>query len=78
MASETEQKSDPTTRFLAAIDEQLRPLRKAVAELHGLWGKGIGYGGVDPRATSVLKRKVGTLQAQIRSLEKLAAGEVDE
>jgi hypothetical protein len=70
--------NEPTTRFLAAIGEQLGPLREATADLHGLWGKGIGDGRVDPRITRALKRKVGTVQAQIRSIEKLAAGETDE
>lgn len=69
---------EPTARFLAAIDECLQPLRDATAELHGLWGKGIGDGRVDPRVTRALKRKVGVVQAQIRSIEKLAAGEIDE
>jgi hypothetical protein len=69
---------DPTARFLAAIDEQLGPLRQAVADLNGLWGKGVGDGRVDPRATRTLKRKVGAIQGQVRGIEKLATGEIDE
>jgi hypothetical protein len=70
--------NDATASFLEALRRDLPKIRKEVAELDGLWGKAIGHGGIDPRVTSTLKRKLGVVKAGVRDLEKLAAGEVPE
>jgi len=70
--------SNATADFLRALSRDIGPLRESLTELDGLWGKGIGNADVDREVLATLKRKVGSGRAVLRSLEKLAAGEVPE
>lgn len=68
---------DQTAAFLKALDRDLGPVRNAIVELDGLWGKGIG-GGVDKKVLDELRARKSGLKVQLGALERLAAGEVPE
>jgi hypothetical protein len=71
--------SDRTKDFLDALGRDLEPLQRAIAELDGLWGKGIGTNGaVDKRVLDELRGRKSGLRVQLGALERLAAGEVPE
>jgi hypothetical protein len=68
-----------TAAFRRALERDLKPLQAALAELDGLWGKGIGTNGaVDKRVLDELRRRNSGLKVQLGSLERLADGEVPE
>ncbi|HET7588615.1 MAG TPA: hypothetical protein VFK14_00295 [Solirubrobacterales bacterium] len=69
---------NPTALFLEALERDLKPLAKAIAELDGLWGKGIGNGQVDGKVLDQLRRRSNGLKIQKGALERLAAGEVPQ
>jgi hypothetical protein len=70
---------EQTKAFLAALERDLKPLRRAITELDGLWGKGIGTkGGVDKKVLDALRGLKSGLDIQAKALERLAAGEVPE
>ena len=71
--------NDQTADYLKALGRDLKPLEKAIKELDGLWGKGIGAGGaVDKRVLDELRKRKEGLKVQMGSLKRLAAGEVPQ
>lgn len=70
--------ADPTAQFLEGLQRDLVPLKGAIAELDGLWGKGIGHGEVDRRVLDELRKRKEGLKVQLRGLDRLAAGQVPE
>lgn len=69
---------DQTAVFLQALGRDLKRIRKATAELDGLWGKGIRSGAVDKRVTDELRQRANGLGVQLTALERLAGGEFPE
>ncbi len=70
--------ADETPAFLQALGRDLKPVRNAVRELDGLWGKGIKSRAVDKRALDELRKRSEGLKVQLGALERLANGEVPE
>ncbi len=71
-------KADETAVFLAALDRDVKAVRRTVRELDGLWGKGIKSRTVNKGVLDELRRRTSGLDVQLTALERLANGEVSE
>lgn len=69
---------DQTPLFLQALARELKPARKALRELDGLWGKGIRSRSVNKKVLDELRKRTEGLGVQLTALERLADGEVPE